>query len=303
MPTWLAHDTRPLWKGVVMMQQWKIGAITITSVVEDEIHHIPVELFFPTVTADDVMRQEWLVPDYADGKGRIGQRVQAFVVEVHGRVVVVDPCVGNFKKRALPFWNEQEWPFFERFTDAGFDASVVDTVVHTHLHADHVGWDTHLRDGVWQPTFTSARHCYTQRELEWCRAGGNPGIDGVYDDSIAPIFAAGLGEIVAEDADLDDGLRLEPTTGHTPGHVSLWIESQGEHALITGDFLHHPMQCEVPEWEENGDEDVEMARATRRRMLARAAENNALFLGTHFPTQPAGRVVANGDAFRFVPER
>ncbi|HMJ13603.1 MAG TPA: MBL fold metallo-hydrolase, partial [Polyangiaceae bacterium] len=199
------------------------------------------------------------------------------------------------------FWNEQEWPFMERFSEAGFTPEAVDTVVHTHLHADHVGWDTRLEGSTWVPTFARARHLYTERELAWCRAGGNPGIDGVYADSIAPIVDAGLADIVSEDADLGGGLRFEATPGHTPGHVSLWVESEGERALISGDFLHHPVQCSEPSWAEIGDENADEARATRRRMLNRAAELGVLFLGTHFPTHPAGRIRVEGDAWRFVP--
>jgi glyoxylase-like metal-dependent hydrolase (beta-lactamase superfamily II) len=152
------------------------------------------------------------------------------------------------------------------------------------------------------PTFPGARHLYTQRELDWCKLADNPGTAHVYDESIAPIEAAGLAHIVAEDADLGDGLTLEPTTGHTPGHVSLWLESNGERALLTGDFLHHPVQCAEPQWAEVGDDDADQARATRSRMFTKAAESGALVLGTHFPTNPAGRIVVDADAYRFVPE-
>jgi glyoxylase-like metal-dependent hydrolase (beta-lactamase superfamily II) len=284
------------------VQRYRVGDATITCVVEEQTERIPPELFFPEARAELVARHAWVVPDFADAKGRIAMRVQAFVVEVAGRTVLVDPCVGNGKQRALPFWNEKSWPFLERFAAAGFAPERVDTVVHTHLHADHVGWDTRLEDGAWVPTFARARHLYTARELDWCKRTANPGIDGVYDDSIAPIFAAGLADVVEEDADLGAGLRLEPTTGHTPGHVSLWVESRGERALLTGDFLHHPVQCAEPGWAEIGDEDAALARATRRRMFERAAATGALVLGTHFPNRPAGRIRADGAAWRFVPE-
>jgi glyoxylase-like metal-dependent hydrolase (beta-lactamase superfamily II) len=282
-------------------ERWRVGACTLTSVLEEETRRIPPELFFPAARAADVARHPWLVPDFADASGRIAMRVQAFVIELRGRRVLVDPCVGNGKKRPLPFWNERSWPFMERFAEAGFKADEIGTVVHTHLHADHVGWDTRLEGGAWVPTFQNARHLYTQRELDWMRKGGNPGSDGVFDDSVAPILDAGLADIVAEDADLGDGLRLESTPGHTPGHVSLWIQSRGETALVSGDFLHHPVQCAEPQLAEVGDEDVELARATRRRMLERAADTRALFLGTHFATRPAGRVERQGGAFVFVP--
>jgi len=284
-----------------VIERWRVGDCTLTSVLEDETRGIPPEFFFPDAKPEDVARHPWLVPDFADERGRLALRVQAFVIELRGRRVLVDPCVGNGKKRPLPFWNERSWPFMERFAEAGFKADAIGTVVHTHLHADHVGWDTRLEGRAWVPTFQNARHLYTQRELDWVRNGGNPGIDGVFADSIAPILDAGLADVVEEDADLGDGLRLESTPGHTPGHVSLWIQSRGETALVSGDFLHHPVQCAEPQLAEAGDEDVELARATRRRMLERAADTRALFLGTHFAARPAGRVERQGDAFVFVP--
>jgi glyoxylase-like metal-dependent hydrolase (beta-lactamase superfamily II) len=284
-------------------QRWSVGSCTITSIVEEQVEHVPPEVFFPEATAADVARHPWLAPDFADERGRIALRVQAFVVEIGTRCVLVDPCVGNDKKLAVPFWNERSFPFLERFDAAGFTPARVDTVVHTHLHADHVGWDTQLDDGTWRPTFVNARHLYTARELAWVERGGNPGIDGVYAQSIAPVVAAGLADVVAEDADLGDGLRLESTPGHTPGHVSLWIESGGQTALISGDFLHHPVQCAEPAWAEVGDEDRALARVTRRAMLERAHATRALFLGTHFPTSPGGRIEVAGDVWRFVPVR
>jgi len=284
-------------------QRWTVGRCTITSILEEQVEHVPPEMFFPEANASDVARHAWLVPDFADDRGRIALRVQAFVVEHGGRCVLVDPCVGNGKTLSVPYWNERSWPFLERFADAGFEPARIDTVVHTHLHADHVGWDTHLADGRWQPTFVNARHLYTARELAWVEHGGNPGIEGVYPQSIAPIVAAGLADVVAEDADLGDGLRLESTPGHTPGHVSLWIESAGQTALISGDFVHHPVQLAEPSWAEVGDDDHALARRTRRTMLERAHATRALFLGTHFPSLPAGRVEVAGDAWRFVPLR
>jgi glyoxylase-like metal-dependent hydrolase (beta-lactamase superfamily II) len=283
-------------------QRYRVGDATITCVVESQNEGIPTPFFFPGASDEGVRRHAWVVPEFANERGRLAMRVQAFVVELGGRVVIVDPCVGNGKKRSLPFWNDQSWPFLERFAEAGFAPERVDAVVHTHLHADHVGWDTRLRDGAWVPTFVRARHLYTARELDWCKSAGNPGTDGVYDDSIAPIVAAGLADVVDEDADLGGGLRLEPTPGHTPGHVSLWIESRGELALLTGDFLHHPVQCAEPLWAEVGDEDADQARATRRRMFERAAATGALVLGTHFANRPGGRIRADGAVWRFEPE-
>lgn len=286
---------------MIELQRWKVGRTTITCVVENQTDRIPPEAFFPAATRAAVAKHAWLVPDFADEQGRLSFSVQAFVIDQPGRRIVVDPCVGNNKKRTYPFWNEKTWPFLERFARAGFSTDSVALVVHTHLHADHLGWGTRLESDSWVPTFARARYLYTQRELDYRRTGGDADDDAVYADSIAPIVDAGLSDIVAEDADLGDGVRLEPTPGHTPGHISLWVESDGETALITGDFLHHPVQFAEPSWVEIADWDAEAARHTRQRMFERACATGALVIGTHFPTRPAGRVVAHGDAWRFVP--
>ncbi|MGH9027688.1 MAG: MBL fold metallo-hydrolase, partial [Acidimicrobiia bacterium] len=145
-----------------------------------------------------------------------------------------------------------------------------------------------------------ARHLYTQAALGFCREQNVPGED-VFGDSVAPVLAAGLADVVAEDADLGDGLRLDPTPGHTPGHVSLSIESGGEVGLITGDFMHHPVQFAEPRWAQIADVDAAQARDTRQRLMMRVAESGELVIGTHFAARPAGRVVADGTAWRYRP--
>jgi glyoxylase-like metal-dependent hydrolase (beta-lactamase superfamily II) len=281
--------------------RWQVGDVAVTIVLEEQTDHIPPELFFPDATAEAVAKHQWLVPDFADEHGNIAMSIQAFVVEAGGRTIVVDPCVGNGKTLTMPFWNQQSWPFWERFEAAGFTADGVDLVVHTHLHADHVGWDTRLVDGAWVPTFTNARHLYNEAGLEWVRDPGGYDNANVLAQSVQPILDAGLADVVPEDADLGDGIRLAPSGGHTPGHVSVWIESAGDTALLTGDFFHHPVQCAETEWAELGDHDADAARVTRRRMIGEAAATRALVFGTHFPTHPVGHIVPEGGAWRFEP--
>jgi len=283
-------------------QRWEIGSARVTSVVEAQTDGIPPAFFFPEADEALVLRHPWLAPHFADDQGRLGLRVQAFVIEAGGRTVVVDPCVGNGRDRSLPFWHQQDWPFMERFRGAGFDPEDVALVVHTHLHLDHVGWDTHRDDGRWVPTFTRARHLYVGTEVEAQAADTNADASAIRGDSIEPIFAAGLAETIDADSDLGGGLRLASTAGHTPGHASLWLDGGGERlALITGDILHHPIQCSELELNFVSDADGLAARATRRRVLAEAAEAGALVFGTHFPTRPAGTLAAGDDGWRFVP--
>lgn len=294
-----------------LTQSWKVGAARITSVVEAQTDGIPPQFFFPAATGDTIAAHPWLVaPGYARPDGTLSLRVQAFVVEVGGRVVVVDPCVGNGRERESPFWNDQQWPFMDRFRAAGFDPAEVDLVVYTHLHADHVGWATHRVDGRWVPTFGRARHLFVEPELAYLRSRRDeePDARAIDDDSIAPVFEAGLADLVGPDDDLGLGLQLASTPGHTPGHASLWIESEGERALLTGDLIHHPVQCAEPALAFVSDDDPALALATRNGMLRRLADEDVLAFGTHFPTAPAGRVVpvpadggGHGDAWAFDP--
>lgn len=282
------------------MTSWTVGSATVTAVVESETTGIPPEFFFPAATAEAVAAHGWLVPDHAAADGTIALRVQGLVVEVAGRVVLVDPCVGDGKTRALPFWHEQAWGGLDALVAAGFGTDRVDTVVHTHLHADHVGWDTRRDGGDWVPTFGRARYLYTAAELAHWEATERRQAEDVWADSVQPVLDAGLADVVAPDADLGDGLRLAPTPGHTPGHTSLWIEADGARAVVTGDLIHHPVQCAEPDWAEVGDDDEAVARATRHEFLASVADTDVLVIGTHFPGRPAGRVVRRGDAFAFV---
>ena len=282
-------------------ERWQVGEATVTAVVESEIGGIPPNIFFPEATPAEVEAEDWLAAELVAG-GTIALRVQAFVIELAGRTILVDPCVGNGKQRAMPFWHEQDYPWLERFEAAGFTADQIDLVVHTHLHADHVGWDTQLEEGAWVPRFTNARHLYIEAELEHWRAAERRQAEDVYADSVAPIFDAGLADVVAVDADLGDGLRIVPTPGHTPGHVSLELVSAGETAFVTGDFTHHQIQTARPEWAEIADSDVELARRTRRDVFAHCADREALVFGTHWPVSPVGRVEPHDSAWRFRAE-
>ena len=254
--------------------------------------HIPPELFFPAATAEAVAKHQWVVPDFADEAGNIGMRVQAFVVEVGDRRLLVDPCVGDGKTLEMPFWHQQSWGWLDTFEAAGFAADGIDTVVHTHLHADHVGWDTRpdgdrgCRPSPPPGTSTPRRGstgCATRAATTTptCSATRCSRSSTLGSPTSWPRTRTSATACVSPRA-----------TATRPGHVSMWIESQGEVGLISGDFLHHPVQCAETEWAEVGDFDADAARETRRRMLDQAARTGALFIGTHFPTRPAGRVRA-----------
>ena len=279
------------------MNVWQVGEVRITSVVELEAP-IPGEVMIPEATADAVAAHPWLVPDFATPDGLLLLRIQLLVLESQGRRIAVDTCVGNDKDRTVGFFHHMQLPFLEQLEDAGFPPASFDTVVCTHLHQDHVGWNTRLVDGEWVPTFPNARYLIGRVESEHWDAYGVHEDGDVYGDSVRPVIEAGLVDLVEFGHRVTDEVVLEPTPGHSPGHQSVHITSGGAEALVTGDVMHHPAQCCEPDWASAFDSDADAARAMRREVLARYAGTGVLVIGTHFAGPGAGHVVADGDAWR-----
>jgi glyoxylase-like metal-dependent hydrolase (beta-lactamase superfamily II) len=203
----------------------------------------------------------------------------------------------------VPPWNGLDLPFLADLAAAGYPPESIDAVVCTHLHVDHVGWNTRLDDGGhWVPTFPNARYLFVRKEFAHWRSVAAAEPDGeraaVFADSVRPVDDAGLVDLVGDDHRVCDEVRLVPTTGHTPGHASVLIASGGEEALITGDFLHHPCQLARPDWAATPDWDKEMSTRTRHEAFARLADRGTLVIGTHFADPSSGHVVRDGDAFR-----
>jgi glyoxylase-like metal-dependent hydrolase (beta-lactamase superfamily II) len=191
-------------------------------------------------------------------------------------------------------------PFLANLADAGWSRESVDAVVCTHLHVDHVGWNTMLENGRWVPTFPKARYLIGRDELEHRRAKGRAAQQVVLGDSVQPVFDAGLAQLVETDHRLSPEIWLEPTPGHTPGHVSVTIASDGERGMISGDFLRHPCQIAHPEWRSGSDTDPDQAEATRHSMLERVTDVPVLFIGTHFAAPTGGYIRGKGASRRLV---
>ena len=280
------------------MLQWKIGDVTITSVTELHDVAIPGTAVIPKATADAVLAVDWLRPRFADDAGNILLRIQALVVESQGRRIVVDTCLGNDKPRTNPFFANLQTPFLDDLEAAGFGAETIDAVVCTHLHVDHIGWNTMWHGDRWVPTFPNARYYLSRVDVEhWSTT---PSADGdLFGDSVRPVIEAGQADLVDPPYAVTDEMVLESTPGHSPGHVSVRIRSGGEEAVITGDVMHHPAQCARPSWASAFDSDAAHAQATRRAFLAAHAGQDILVLGTHFADPVGGYIVADGDAYRF----
>lgn len=285
---------------MVATMKWKIGDVTVTKVTEIEFTQ-SLTWIVPDLTADNLARPElaWCRPHFAQDDGKVHLSVHALVVESQGQRIIVDTCVGNDKHIRVSSWNQRQGPFLDDLAAAGFTPDDIDTVLCTHLHVDHVGWNTRLDNGTWVPTFSKARYLWHRTEYEhWSTHEQGDG-GAVLRESIQPVYDAGQVDLVTSDHAVTDEVTLEPTPGHTPGHVSVHITSGGEEAVITGDLMHHPAQCTHPEWNSAFDSDPTQAEQTRRGFLDRYADRPLLVIGTHFATPTAGRVVRDGDAYRF----
>jgi glyoxylase-like metal-dependent hydrolase (beta-lactamase superfamily II) len=301
------HATRPAptesdKKGESRVRRWAIGDVRVTSIMETA-DRIPWAPLFPAETSEHYKKYNWLVPDFVTPQGQIILAVQAFVIEAAGRRVVVDTCVGNHKHREMEQCNNLQTAFLEDLAAAGFSPETIDTVLCTHLHFDHVGWNTRLENGRWVPTFPKARYLFGRAEWEyWKTALDEKTVDVAHIfDSVQPILDAGLADFVESHHRLTDEMWLEPTHGHTPGHVSLLISSRGQEAIITGDVFHNPIQFAEPEICSVGCVDKEMSRKTRREFLSRYENRAARLFAVHF-NAPVGWIVRDTHNWRFSPD-
>ena len=281
--------------------KWRIGDVTVTKVVELEMTG-GSRFLLPQATRETLDHMAWLQPHFVDEDWRLKMSIHAFVVQTPTHRIVVDTCLGNDKQnRRIPHWNNMQTAFLAELAGAGYPRESVDTVLCTHLHVDHVGWNTMLVDGKWVPTFPNARYLMGRIEYEhWTRHNTREDMAFVVGDSILPVREAGLVDLIETDHRIGTEISLVPSFGHSPGHVSVRISSGGEEALITGDFAHHPCQFGHPEWSSTADHDAVQSEATRRELLGRLAGTPTLVLGTHFATPSAGRIERDGGAFRLV---
>jgi glyoxylase-like metal-dependent hydrolase (beta-lactamase superfamily II) len=283
------------------MLTWTIGAVKVTRVVEMELP-VPYDErrpFLAEARPEALAEMPWLVPHFASADGVMTLSIHALLVEAPGLRLVVDTCIGNDKPRKMLGDQGLSTAFLSHLEEAGWSRDGVDAVVCTHLHVDHVGWNTMKVDGAWVPTFPKARYLIGRTEHAHWSAEGDEEQQEILADSVKPIFDAGLAELVEADHRLSKEIRLMPTHGHTPGHVSVVIESEGQTGIITGDMMHHPCQMGRPHWSPDFDSDKVKAAATRAAFLADVADKPILIIGTHFAAPTAGHVRRDGAAYRF----
>ena len=285
-----------------------LGEFGLTRVVELEGPSFAPEELFPDATADVFeAHADWLVPRHVDpGTGRLMMCIQTYVVRTPRHTILVDTCVGNHKSRpGRPAWHMRDGPFLADLEAAGVRAQEVDFVLCTHLHVDHVGWNTRLLDGRWVPTFPNAKYIFARREyafweerLSEAVAAGR-GKDSAFADSVLPVMEAGQAVLVDMDHAIEDGVWLEPAPGHTEGSVVINLRSGDGHAVLTGDVMHHPVQLLRPDWSSLFCEDKAQSHRTRRAIIERYAETDTLIAPAHFASPTVGRIVRAGDHFGF----
>lgn len=265
-------------------------------------------MFFPhTSEADWTPHLDWLIKARAlDANTHdIVLPMQSYVVRTSHHNILIDTCVGNHKDRPTrPAWHHKnDDTYMKALAVHGLSVEDIDYVMCTHLHGDHIGWNTQLVDGRWVPTFPNAKYVFSLKELDAWRDTGDPKFSNqALEDSVLPVVAAGQAELVSNDYALDDEVWLEPSPGHTPDHYSVRLASQGQDAVMSGDLMHCPIQCLYPHWNSWPDFDPAQAQATRSGFLERYCETSTLVCTAHFPLPSVGKVIRAGSAFGFEYE-
>ena len=284
--------------------------MAVTSVGDAEIRRVEemvvkVPLGGLCTEAAVARHRDWLVPRFMDEDGSAELVMQSWIIAVDGGIVVVDPCVGNDRPSTMPMFDRLKTPYIERFHATGIRPDQVTHVFCTHLHCDHCGWNTELRDGRFVPTFPRARYLFSRREHDrWGpRRAEYPlhdFMEGVFERSVAPVIEAGLAELVEGRHPLSTSLTIEPFYGHTAGQSVLHLASRGEEAYFAGDVFHHPLQLSEPELDIGGADDSAQAAESRLRLAGLCAERDALLIPAHFKAPHMGRVGRRDGRFTFA---
>jgi glyoxylase-like metal-dependent hydrolase (beta-lactamase superfamily II) len=283
------------------MKTWTVGKVEVTRIVEVNGHTDPLSFLLEGGSPELMKKYDWLFPDFATPEGDMRISFQCFVLKAGKHRIMIDTCIGNDRRRRYDIFNNMQTSFLADLALAGCPPESINTVLCTHLHFDHVGWNTRRVDGEWVPTFPNARYLFGKAEWDhWKDMPRDEGIEAEHlVDSIDPVIAAGLADFVDSSHKVIPGVSLVPTPGHTPGHVSVHIASEGKEAVITGDLMHHPVQIAVPDMKGNFCMDPAQAGRTRRAFVERHANRQTLIIGSHFCDPTAGRIVSDGEGWKF----
>ena len=282
-----------------------VGKATITRIEETYLACYPLKRIFPDITeAQLAEHKHWLAPHHYDAEqGLIKLSVHSWLLQVGGQKILIDNCCGNDRdKPGRPFWSHLNIDYLGRLAAAGARPEEIDIVMCTHLHHDHVGWNTMRKDGKWVPTFPNARYVFSKPDVDYFAkidaSDEGPAEMGTFRECVVPILEYGRADLVEGTHRLNDFIEIEPAPGHAPGHVFFKLESEGERGAFIGDVWHHLLQVHYPDWNFPKNSDADQARVSRRKVLDYCAATGALVMPGHVGLPFAGRVEKTANGFR-----
>jgi glyoxylase-like metal-dependent hydrolase (beta-lactamase superfamily II) len=301
------HDN--IIKKAVFMKQQIVGEFSVERVVEHEGPFAALQQIIPQITSGQIdANAHWLKPLFVDADNNAIMSFHSYILKTPHHTILIDACVGNHKPRpARPGWHLQNNGYLQAMARLGVAPESIDFVCCTHMHADHVGWNTQLVNGLWVPTFANAKYVFAKTEYtHWEQAhrtalatGQAVPNHGSFADSVLPVVDAGQAMLVAEDFEFEEGVYLQAARGHTPGNCMLHAHSQGAHAVFSGDILHTPAQLIDLNWSSHFCYDAQASAQTRKDLVHSLSDTSSLLLAAHFSGPVAGRIVSHGDQFRF----
>jgi glyoxylase-like metal-dependent hydrolase (beta-lactamase superfamily II) len=287
-----------------MRTSFTVNDMTIYRIVEQEAGFTPILEFLPSLSRELLdENRSWMEPAALDPAGMAVLCFQSYVVKTPHHTILVDACIGNDKSFPhRPTWHRKsDSNWMQALKTAEVTVDDIDIVMCTHLHGDHVGWNTRLENGRWVPTFPNAKYLFSKKEYEyWEGVDRETPLDPMR-DSVLPIIEAKKAELVASDHAVDDHIRLTPTPGHTPDHFAVCAGRRGDQAVFTGDLIHSPIQARYPDLVMRVDYDQKQASTTRRAFLERYCDTATLCCTMHFPSPSVGHIKRWDDGFRCEP--
>jgi glyoxylase-like metal-dependent hydrolase (beta-lactamase superfamily II) len=287
-----------------MSLKFTAGDSVVHRIIEQETSFLPAREMLPDLTPELLAENRaWMKAAHAlDDNDVLLLCFQSYVVKTPHHTILIDTCIGNDKPRPRPTWNlKTDDTYMRALNAAGLAVDDIDFVMCTHLHPDHVGWNTRLDNGRWVPTFPKARYVFGKTEYDhWTEQNAKTPVQ-VFVDSVLPVVEAGRAEIVGNDHALGDHVRILPTPGHTPGHVAFTLGRGKDDAVFSGDLMHTPLQTHYPELSVKFDVDQAGAARTRRSFLERYCDTDTLCCTAHFPSPSVGRIRRKGSGFSCEP--
>lgn len=288
------------------MSTIQLGDFQIHKVMDQQLK-VPMDMVFESHDWEVFeTNAHWLAPDQLDLATRMPfLSFHSFVVQTPTNNILIDSCIGNHKQRGdNPGFHMAQTDYLANLAALGLTVEDIDYVMCTHMHADHVGWNTQLVNGEWKPTFPKATYVFADKEyLHWEQqakaAPDGPWQESSYYDSVLPVMEAGQAQLVKTDFALEDGIWLEEMPGHSPGNTVIHANSGGRQGIFSGDVMHHAVQTVCPHWFTNFCYDKVLASETRSGFVDRLADQDVLILPAHFNGSSAGHIRSQGQSLFF----